>query len=158
LEENFPQKNTYQQVLLKAERYCAYQERSCKELRIKLQEWEISDSQIDEIISRLTEDNYLNEERFAKSFVRGKFRIKRWGRLKIKQELRKKNIPDALIKLALLEINDDEYINAIQLLASKKSKEIKDSNVVIKKYKVIRFLASRGFEHDIALDVLKVNV
>ena len=154
MENIVKQKYSYRQALLKAERYCAYQERSSRELKDKLLEWELSESQIEEIINCLTEDNYLNEERFAKSFVRGKFRIKRWGRLKIKQELRKKYIADSLIKLALQEINDDEYINTIQFLASKKSKEIKDSNAVIKKHKVIRFLVSRGFEQDIALDVL----
>src|ERR1700759_5714121 len=95
--------------LSKAEHYCAYQERSQQEVRDKLYEWGLYSQQVENIISRLIEGNYLNEERFAKEYARGKFNQKAWGRIKIKQGLKFKQVPDKLIKKALDTINLSDY-------------------------------------------------
>jgi regulatory protein len=87
-----------QAAYAKAEHYCAYQERSQQEVRDKLYEWDLKPAEVENIIIRLIENNYVNEERFAKAYVRGKFNQKGWGRIKIKQGLKQKRVPDGLIK------------------------------------------------------------
>src|ERR1700761_4152051 len=93
----------------KAENYCAYQERSQQEVRDKLYDWEQKPDAVERIITRLIENNFLNEERFAKAYATGKFNQKGWGKIKIKQGLKLKRVPDVLIKKALQTIPDDDY-------------------------------------------------
>src|SRR6202000_3073498 len=100
--------------LTKAERYCAYQERAQQEVRDKLYEWGLYPRSVETIISQLIESNYLNEERFAKAYAQGKFNQKHWGKIKIKQGLKLKQIPDKLIKKALETIDLSDYYAAIE--------------------------------------------
>jgi len=109
-----------QAAYAKAEHYCAYQERSQQEVRDKLYDWELRQADVENIITRLIENNYLNEERFAKAYVQGKFNQKGWGRIKIKQGLKLKRVPDGLIRKALQIIPDDDYLAALQNLLAKK--------------------------------------
>jgi regulatory protein len=155
LKEHSNNEYSYQQALLKAERYCAYQERCTSEVLGKLEELHVSDEYMKNILECLYENDFLNEERFAKSFVRGKFRIKHWGRIKIKQELKKKRIADTIIKSAMQEIDAEHYIQILKDIATKKNKEIKDSNKLLRKQKLLRFLNSKGFEQDLIFDILK---
>ena len=92
---------TGEKVLLRIKEYCAYQERCCAEVREKLYLFAVSKPEAEEIISRLKEENYLNEERFATQFAGGKFRIKQWGKIKIAYALKQKQVDDSLIKKAL---------------------------------------------------------
>lgn len=110
-----------QQAKVKAESYCAYQERSQFEIRNKLYEWGLHQKNVEEIISELIELNFLNEERFALAYSLGKFRIKGWGKNKIRQGLKLKRIPDKLIIKSLKEINEDDYL----LMLTKILKKIK---------------------------------
>src|SRR5437016_5568769 len=125
-EQTKPKKKlTPNQALSKAQLSCAYQERCQQEMRDKLYEWGLFSDAVESIIANLISDNYLNEERFAKAYAGGKFRIKKWGRIKIKIELKKRKISDYCIRKAMEEIEEVEYIKTLNALIAKKSKEIR---------------------------------
>lgn len=139
----------------KACRYCAYQERTQAQVRDKLKEWQLWDDAIDELIIQLSKEGFINEERFAKAFVLGKFKQLKWGRIKIKYELQKHALSDYCIKKGLQEIDADEYIHTLQKLALQKWRSYTEKSTLIKKLKVKKFLVSKGFEADLAEDVLQ---
>ena len=145
----------FHELLLKAERFCAYQERCSSELKQKLREVGADEETSVKIISSLQEDDYLNDERFAKLFTSGKFRIKRWGKNKIRAELKRKNIPDKFIYAAFDLIDKAEYLKVIEHLAKKKEREVKSKSPSDKKQKIGMFLLSKGFESDLIWKVLK---
>ena len=130
----------------KLEHYCAYQERCHKEVRQKLKDLNMIPEAMDIIIVHLLEHNFLNEERFAKIFVRGKFHIKKWGRFRLTQELMRKDISKININAALREISDDEYIGVFNDLAEKRANMILETNKLKKKKKLIDYLLYRGWE------------
>lgn len=144
-------------ALLKAESWCAYQERSQQEVRNKLYDWNLFPNEVEEIISELISTNFLNEERFAHAYTSGKFKIKKWGKLKIKQGLKLKKVPDKLIQKALNGIEMDEYLAILLAAAEKKGATILEKDALKKKYKLISYLQSKGFENDLIFDVLKAN-
>ena len=141
----------------KAEHYCAYQERSQQELRDKLYDWGLHRAEVEEVISDLIVDNFLNEERFAKAYVSGKFKIKKWGRIKIKQGLKLKKIPERMIREALSTIDPEEYLEAIRFTAEKKLRLMTEKDAFKRRSKLFSFLQSKGFENDLIFDVLKDN-
>ncbi len=156
MDDQKPRKITDEKVALtKAEHYCAYQERSQQEVRDKLYEWGLWTDAVENIISQLITGNYLNEERFAKAYTQGKFKQKAWGRIKIKQGLKLKKVPDVLIKKALLTIDGDDYIKALQKVIAKKSPLIKEKTDYKRRYKLQQYAMSRGYEADLITDVLK---
>ena len=157
-EESKPKKKLNpQQALLKAQQSCAYQERCQQEMRDKLYEWGLHSVDVENIIAHLITDNFLNEERFAKAYAGGKFRIKKWGKVKIKIELKKRKISEYCIKKAIQEISDKDYLKTIKELIAKKSKEIKGGKDYQRKYKIAQYIASRGFEQDLIWDILKME-
>jgi len=135
--------------------WCAYQERSQFEVRNKLVEYGIFNEEAENIISQLIQENFLNEERFALAFARGKFRIKRWGRIKIKLELKQHKVSEYCISKALKQIDGNEYFATLEKIIEKKTKEIKESNKIKKQYKIIKYAMSRGYEQDIIMDAIK---
>jgi regulatory protein len=139
----------------KAEHYCSYQERSQQEVRDKLYEWGLHSKAVENIISELIGNNFLNEERFAKAYALGKFRQKGWGKVKIKQGLKFKKVPDVLIKKALLGIADDDYIKMLQKVLVKKMALVTEKNPYKRSYKLQQFALGRGFEGDLIADVMK---
>ncbi|MDB4901553.1 MAG: RecX family transcriptional regulator [Mucilaginibacter sp.] len=141
-------------ALEKAANYCAYQERSQQEVRDKLYEWGLWASAVENIISQLIGDNFLNEERFAKAYAIGKFKQKAWGKNKIAQGLKFKRVPDVLIKKALKEIADDEYLLTLQKVLTKKANTIVEKDSFKRKYKLHQYALSRGYEGDLVGDVL----
>lgn len=143
------------QALLKAASYCAYQERAQQEVRDKLYEWGLHQEDVEEIISQLISDNFLNEERFAIAYTLGKLRIKSWGRIKIKQSLKLKRVSDPLIKIAFSKIDLDEYESKLSDLIDKKEVLLKDKDPYILKNKLFQYALSRGFESDIIFSLLK---
>lgn len=145
---------TPQQALLKAASYCAYQERCYKEVEEKLAEWGIYGTDAGEILIKLSEQNYLNEERFAKAFAGGKFRVKKWGRTKIRMELKQRKISDYCINKGLAEIDEDVYLNTLTEIALEKWGATKQPNRIAKRYKVYQYLVSRGYESDLIQTVL----
>ncbi|MES2418074.1 MAG: regulatory protein RecX [Bacteroidota bacterium] len=144
-------------ALLKAESWCAYQERSQREVRSKLYDWDLKPNDVEAIISELITTNFLNEERFAQAFVSGKFKIKKWGKVKIRQSLKLKGVPDKMIQNALNTINSNEYLATLLALAHKKLATIVEKDGFKKKYKLITYLQGKGFENDLIFDVLKSN-
>ena len=142
-------------ALQKAEHYCAYQERSQQEVRDKLYEWGQYPSVVENIISRLIEGNFLNEERFAKAYAIGKFRQKGWGKIKIKQGLKLKRVSDPLIKKALSSIDGDEYWQMLTRIIEKKSALVKEKAPYKRNYKLHQYALSRGYESDLVQQVLK---
>lgn len=143
--------------LLKAESYCAYQERSQQEVRSKLYDWGLWPNEVEEVISDLIGNNFLNEERFARAYVSGKFSIKHWGKIKIKQGLKLKKITDKMISVALNTIDYDDYLETILKTAEKKLPFIKESDPYKRKYKLVIYLMGKGFESDLIIEVLKSN-
>jgi len=132
--------------LEKARKYCAYQERSQQEVRDKLYDWGLHRNEVEQCIAELVSENYLNEQRFAIAYAGGKFRIKEWGRIKIKLALKQKKVSDYCIRKALEEISNKDYRKTLGKLLLKKNKEVKESNPLKKKYKVAQYAISRGFE------------
>ncbi|MCB9224933.1 MAG: RecX family transcriptional regulator [Crocinitomicaceae bacterium] len=136
----------------KIEAFCAYQERCDQEVRLKLQSWLMHSEDVDILISDLITNNFLNEERFAEAFVSGKFRIKKWGRIKIKQHLKQKKISDYSIKKAMAQIDPDVYYNTLVELAENKS--VTGKSEWDRKAKLKRYLASKGYENDLINEVV----
>lgn|SRR5690606_15623465 len=147
--EGDKKKYTPKQAKLKMESFCAYQERAQQEVRDKLYTWGLHSEDVENIIAELITENFLNEERFAKAFVRGKFRIKKWGKVKIIQHLKAKRISSPLIKIALREIDLDEYEENLDTLIQKKIGSQADSLSLSEKAKLMRYLQSKGYENDL---------
>jgi regulatory protein len=143
----------------KIEAYCAYQERCEKEIVERLNKWGIYGEQADVIIADLISNNFLNEERFAEAFVSGKIRIKRWGKIKIKQHLKQKQISNYSITKALNSIDDELYLLNLYQLIEKKKKDLKVIKGVTweNKGKIQRYLQSKGYENDLIFNALHVK-
>lgn len=141
----------------KAEHYCAYQERSQQEVRDKLYEWGLRSQDVEMIISGLIEDNFINEERFAREYALGKFRQKGWGKGKIKQGLKFKRVPDVLIKKALAIIPMSEYVIALENILAKKARLLAEKDTFKRNYKLRQYAMGRGYESDLVADVLSAH-
>ncbi len=146
---------TIEQAKRKLEHYCAYQERCHQEVQRKLQSMHMIPEAIDVIIVHLLEHNFLNEERYAKAFVSGKFRIKHWGKQRLTLELKRKEVSKYNIDHALRTIEEEDYLHALDCLAEKKAATIKESNPYKKRKKLADYLLYRGWESYLVYD--KVN-
>ncbi len=141
------QKLTPGQAAPKLKQYCAYQERCHSEVKEKLSSYGVYGKDADIIISTLVEENYLNEERFAIHFAGGRFRMKQWGKVKIKYELRQKQVSDYCIKKALAAIDTDAYEKTLDKLAEEKRRSLRgEKNIFIKKRKLQQYLMQKGYE------------
>ncbi|MDC3050396.1 RecX family transcriptional regulator [Flavobacteriales bacterium] len=129
--------------------YCAVMDRCQFQVITKLKSYGVSDALADEILIELIQNKYLDEERFARSFCSGKFKIKRWGRNKIAFELSKLKVPKSCILLAMSEIDDIDYKNVIRHLANKKMALLKDKNSYVRKKKVVDSLLRKGYESEL---------
>lgn len=138
--------NTIEEAQRKLENYCAYQERCHMEVKAKLVQLNMIPEAIDHIIVHLIEHNYLNEERFARTFARGKFRIKKWGRKRITLELKRKGISKYNINQGLSEIEEEDYSFTFDQLARKKLDGINETNKLKRKKKLVDYLLYRGWE------------
>jgi regulatory protein len=134
--------------------WCAYQERCQQEVRDKLYEWGLWPEAVENIIAELITQNFLNEERFAQAYAGGKFRIKKWGRVKIKLELKKRKISEYCIRKAMKEIDADDYIATLKKMLADYSKKLKEKHPLKRKYKIVRYAQSRGFEQDLIWEIL----
>lgn len=149
---------TIEEIKRKLEHYCVYQDRCHKEVETKLKEFKLIPEARELILLHLLEHNFLNEERFSKSFARGKFRIKKWGKQRIIRELKFREISDYNIKTALSEIDEKEYIQTINELVIKKNESIGEANIFKKKKKVIDFLRYRGYESNLIFEVVNTII
>ena len=136
-----------EEALQKAKQYCAYQERCHSEVKEKLYSFGLHKKDVDELLSQLIRENYLNEERFAILYAGGKFRIKQWGKIKIKYSLKQKQVSDYCIKKALAAIDEKDYAKTVQKLFDQKLKTLKaEKNIFVKKRKLQDHLMQKGFE------------
>ena len=145
---------TFSQFCEKLRRYCAYQERCHKEVRQKLIELGADAQMSGQVLVQMVEENFLNEERFARAFAGGKFRQKRWGRMKIIRELQMREISPYCIQAALTEIPDDDYMNTLRAELEKLQGK-KSMKHYAEQYKVAKSLISKGFEPDLVWAELK---
>lgn len=143
---------TVDEALQKLMHFCAYRDRSQKEVEDKLDSMRMIPEAKEKIIINLMQEGFLNEERFARSFVRGKFRIKKWGRIKITQELKRRGISTPIIKLGLSEIKESDYRKTLYDLAEKKEEKIKEPNSFKKKKKLADHLLRKGYENHLVFD------
>lgn len=145
-----------EQALQKARHFCAYQERCHSEVKEKLYGFGLYKQQVEELLSQLIEDDYLNEERFARHFAGGKFRMKQWGRVKIKYELKQRQVSEYCIKKALKEIEESDYEASLEKLAVKKWDSIKGDGVnrFTKMSKTTDHLLQKGYEPDLIRAVI----
>jgi len=146
---------TTKQIESKLQYYCSYQDRCHKEVIEKLKTFNIKSNESNEIISNLIKDNYLNESRFSENFVRGKFKIKNWGKVRIVRELKQRNISRYNINLGLKEIDSKEYQKKFDEIFKNKLSSLGNLNKIIKKKKIISYLLYRGWESN--LIYLKIN-
>jgi len=142
------------QALKKLEKYCIYQDRCQQEVRNKLASLKIYGNEADEILIELIQNNFVNEERFAKAFVSGKYKLKRWGRKLIVQKLKQKKISEQCIKIGLKQIDENQYVQNLKYLIKKKAALLKtDSNYKIK-MKLANYVLRKGYEQDMVWQVL----
>jgi len=146
---------TVDEAQKKLEHYCAYQERCHKEVRQKLKEMKMIPEVIDNITVSLIKQNFLNETRFATTFVRGKFKIKKWGKYRLTIELKKRDISKHNINLAISQISNYEYMEVFNALAKKKVDSLFETNKLKKKKKLADHLLYRGWESHLVYE--KVN-
>lgn len=142
-------------ALQKAEKYCVYQERAQQEVREKLYTFGLHQRDVENIIAELISNNFLNEERFANAYALGKFRQKGWGKIKIKQGLKLKRVPETLIKKALQQIDLDDYLVKLKAILEKKGALLKEKELYKRNYQLKQYAFGKGYEGDLVSEVLK---
>ena len=145
---------TVHEIKQKIEHYCIYQDRCHKEVEEKIKSYNLIPEAREMILLSLMKDNFLNEERFAKSFARGKFRIKHWGKNRIVNELKMRDISSYNIKTALKEIEEKDYLKTIYTITENRNNVISETNQYKRKKKLIDFLLRKGFETDLIFKVV----
>ena len=149
------QQLTKEQALQKLKHFCAYQERCHAEVKEKLYYLGVLKKEHDEIMATLIEEKYLDEERFASAYAGGKFRIKKWGRIKIRHALQQKQVSEYSIKKALKGIQEEEYRKTLAKLAKSKYNSLKSAPPLIRKQKTIGYLMQKGFESQLVNESVK---
>lgn len=140
---------TPEQAKEKIQRYCAYQERSHQEVRNKLYEYGLYRNDVEESLSQLITDGFLNEERFAKAFAGGKFRMKKWGRIRIIHALEAKGVSANCIRIGLKEIDEPTYLSTLRQLIEEKLPHVDDENVFARRDKLSKYVIQKGYEPDL---------
>ena len=137
-------------------KYCAYQERSQMEVRNKLYELGLNSHEVEQAIVALIEENFINEERFARAYARGKFRIKKWGKIKIERGLKSRNISSYCIRMAFEEIDNKEYLSTLDELLEQISHSVSESDLIKRNFIIAQKATARGFEPDIVWNQIKL--
>lgn len=149
---------TLKEATQKLKAYCAYQERCHKEVNQKLREMGMIPDVRDKIVANLITENFLNEERFAQSFARGKFNIKKWGKNRIVNELKFRGISRFNIKIALKEIEDNQYFITLEALAKKRVSQIEETNLQKRRKKLADYLLYRGWESHLVYEKVREHI
>jgi regulatory protein len=147
---------TKEQAFQKLKHYCAYQERCHSEVKEKLYSFGLRKTEVEQLLSQLIDEDYLNEERFAVQFAGGKFRMKQWGRIKIKYELKQKQVSAYCIKKAMTVIDEETYLKTLEKLAAEKLKTLRsETNHFIRKRKLQDYLLQKGYEPELIQPLLR---
>lgn len=145
-----------EKALQKIRQFCSYQERTHQEVKDKLYGYGLYKKDVELLLTQMIEENYLNEERYAIAFAGGKFRMKKWGRIKIKFELKQKRVSEYCIREALESIDEEDYRKTIKGLFQQKNQLLsREKNVFVKKQKIRSFLLQRGFEPSLIMEQFK---
>ena len=144
-------------TLFKIEKFCSTQERCIFDIIKKLNSWEVKNDQ-NLIIEHLTKNNFLDEQRFSNTFSLGKFNIKKWGKIRISFELKKRNIKSIIIKNSLEEIDNEQYLTTIKELINKKYRIINEKDVFKKKSKTVQYLYQKGYETSLVWEILNEEI
>jgi len=147
--------NSPEAILQKLERYCSYQDRCTRDVVLKMEGWKVAKSMQEKLLKQLRSEGFVDDLRFASSFVRGKFSVSKWGRIRIGYELRSRQLPEVIITEALQEIVEEAYLDAIRSLIIKKSGEINPKKTLNKREKIIKFVVGKGFEIDLVLRMIQ---
>lgn len=151
----YKQTFTPQQAHQKIKHFCAYQERCHSEVKEKLYDYGLRKSEVEQILSQLIEEDYLNEERFAEQFAGGRFRMKKWGRVKIRYELKQRQVSEYCIRNGMKVIDEEDYYRTLQQLFEQKSRELKgEKNQFIRKRKLQDYLLQKGYETEYIRELL----
>ena len=143
-----------QQAKVKAAKYCAYQERTQQEVRDKLYSYGLYSDAVEEVLADLVSEGFVNEERFAQAFARGKFRNNKWGRIKIELGLRQKGLSDYCIRSGLQEISEEAYRETLQSLIRKKWDSLDREEPFARKHKTARYALGKGYDSDLVWKIL----
>ena len=144
-------------ALQKLQRYCAFQERCHQEVRQKLYELSVYGDLLEEIVAELISDNFLNEERFARTYARGKFRTRSWGRIRIQQELKQRKVSDYCIRKGMEEIEEEEYLKTLQKVIAKKQAELAGEEQFAARQKTAQYAMRKGFESELIWAILRIE-
>lgn len=147
----------YQEGLKKAQKFCAFRERCVSEMETRLKDWGVDQRDRDQIMDDLVESDFINEDRFLSSFVRGKFNLNQWGRRKIYMALREKGFSDERISNALYKIDESEYLKTASKIFHKKKKSSNESDPYKLKSKLYHYMSTRGYEAGIIAKLLDEN-
>jgi regulatory protein len=147
-------KTDLEAILARIRHYCAYQERCSLEVDHKLRQWKVPPGKIKTVLQHMKEEGYIDEERYARIFVRSKFHINKWGHSKIRYELKTRSIPETMIQKAMEEIHEEDYMSTIRELVLKKKSEINPEKNLNIREKIITFVTGKGFEFDLLSKVL----
>lgn len=143
------------EALARVYKYCAYQERSHREVKDKLYGFGLSTDDVEEIVSKLITDGFINEERFARALAGGKFRMKKWGRVKIESELNSHGVSKRSVTLGLSEINSQDYRKTLVALLKKKMSALQEPNMFKKRDKAARFAIGKGYESELVWEIIR---
>lgn len=138
-----------EQSKIKVARYCAYQERTQQEVRNKLYSYGLAGDVVEDLLAELITEGFVNEDRYAKAFCRGKFTNNKWGRVKITLELRQKKISEYCIRTGLQEIEEEDYLRLLKNLVDQKWKSLKGEDAYVRKNKTARYAIGKGFEPEL---------
>jgi regulatory protein len=150
--------NLEKEIFIKICRFCAYRERCESEVREKLHSWEVTQELQEKILAKLKDENFLNEQRFARIYTLGKHRNNKWGRQKIRMGLKEKKLKSEWIETAMQELNEEEYLNTLDTLVEKKLRKVKAQNVFELRKKIATSLMQKGYEGELVWDLLKEKV
>lgn len=149
-----PKYHTLEEATQKLMRYCTYRERCHKEVKQKLYQLQVQTEYQDEIIVKLISEDFLNEERFANTFAYDKFHLQKWGRYRIRKELEFRQVSEFLIKKALLQIDEEEYLQTFKNQLEKRLKTVSETHPLKKKRKVVDYLLRKGYESNMVYDAI----
>ena len=154
MEQKIGENPLYKTALNKAMAQCSHREYCCEDIRIKLISWGVGNSDSEKIIDVLIRENFINESRYAKAFVKDKFNYNKWGKIKIASHLKMKKIPSEIIRSALDSIDYDAYTKLLAYLITTHRRTVKAKNKYDLKAKLLRYGASKGFESSLLYDIL----
>lgn len=147
---------TYAEAKAKAMAYCAYQERSQQQLRDKLYDYGLHMEEVESLVAELIGENFINEERFAKAYAGGKFRIKKWGRYKIMQGLKQQRISEYCMRKGMAEIDPEAYFDTLQELLRRKKESLREKDPFVLKTKLARHAIGKGYEQDLIWEAIGI--